>query len=80
MKDNSADRPNRPGQVIFTDHPEKFMAPVIPLKKYDKAELSSQLQMDLLAVIDSDRYEDLPISQVIGMIEFLKWNIINRCK
>ena len=55
------------------------MSEVIPLRDYDKTELSSQLQMDLLAIIDSDRYDDLTLSQVVGMLEFLKWNLIYRC-
>jgi hypothetical protein len=37
----------------------------------------SKLQDELYEVINSDRYESVPMGTVIGVLEFLKWNIIN---
>jgi hypothetical protein len=51
-------------------------AKVIELRSRDP--LTGQLQDDLLAVIWGDKYANLPNANVVGVLEFLKWNLINR--
>jgi hypothetical protein len=52
------------------------MTNVVELR--DSNPIPSLLQDDLLTVINSDRFDGLSISQVVGVLEFLKWNLINR--
>lgn len=51
------------------------MAEIIELRD-DQCLESGLLQDELYAVIKQDRYEDMRLSNVIGVLEFLKWNII----
>lgn len=75
MKDKPADRPNWPGQVIFTDHPEKFMAPITPLR--DNNPIVGILQDELLKILDDKRFENLSMATIVGVLEFVKFNTIN---
>jgi hypothetical protein len=77
MKDKPADRPNWPGQVIFTDKPEKFMAPVIPLRENNP--IVWELQKAILELLDEKRFEDLSMATIVGVLEFVKFNTINAC-
>lgn len=52
------------------------MAEIVELRD-DNSIQSNLLQDELFAVIKQDRYDELKLSQVIGVLEFLKWNIIN---
>lgn len=52
------------------------MADVIQLRDDNDFE-SSLLQDELYAVIKQDRYEDMKLGSIIGVLEFLKWDIIN---
>jgi hypothetical protein len=44
----------------------------------DHSPLPSLLQDELLAVIDQDRFDNLTVATIIGILEFMKWNLINR--
>jgi hypothetical protein len=48
------------------------------IKLRDNDPFPAQLQDELLAVIDQDKYDDMQISQIVGVLEFLKWDLINR--
>jgi len=52
------------------------MATVIEFEPRDT--LTAQLQDDLCEVIRKEKYDDLRVVQVVGVLEFLKWNLINR--
>lgn len=60
--------------VILSDTRSENKVKVI----YDKTDLGSQLQDALYAVICDDRYAEMPVSHTVGVLEFLKWNLINR--
>jgi hypothetical protein len=47
------------------------------IKLRDDKTLTGDLQDDLLKVIRSAKYDDLTIAQIVGVLEFLKWNLIN---
>ncbi len=49
---------------------------VINLRPNDP--FTAQLQDELLAVIYQDKFEDLSVATIVGILEFLKWNLINR--
>ncbi|WP_104656545.1 hypothetical protein [Ralstonia insidiosa] len=51
---------------------------VKPLELRSGDPFLSQLQDELYAVIDQQKFERLPTASVIGVLEFLKWNLINR--
>lgn len=40
--------------------------------------LTGQLQDELYAVICHAKYDKMTLAETVGVIEFLKWNIINR--
>lgn len=40
--------------------------------------LQSQLQDELWAIIGHAKYDDLTVATIVGVLEFLKWNLINR--
>lgn len=48
------------------------------LKLISTSACPEELQLALMAVIDEKRFENMTISQTVGVIEFLKWNLINR--
>jgi len=50
-------------------------APVVRLRDHDP--LMGRLQDDLRAVILQERYDGLSIGAVVGVLEFLKFNLIN---
>lgn len=52
-----------------------MVAKVIPIR--DAGELTSELQDALYEVICKERFEVLTLAQTIGILEFLKWNLIN---
>lgn len=39
---------------------------------------SSQLQDEICAVLEQEKFERLSMATVIGVLEFVKWNLINR--
>ena len=43
----------------------------------DTKTLTGVLQDELFEVTRKEKYDDLTIAQIVGVIEFLKWNIIN---
>ena len=48
------------------------------LKEFkDKDAWSSQLHDELYAIINDPKYDDMRLSTTIGVLEFLKWNLIN---
>ena len=47
------------------------------VKIRDDKTLTGDLQDDLLEVIRSAKYDDLTLAQTVGVLEFLKWNLIN---
>lgn len=49
---------------------------VVELRPNDP--LLSQLQSELCAVVDQPKFERLSIASIVGVLEFLKWNLINR--
>ena len=50
-------------------------APVVRLRDHDQ--LMGRLQDDLRAVILREQYDGLSIGAVVGVLEFLKFNLIN---
>jgi hypothetical protein len=44
---------------------------------HDKDPLTSLLQDELYAVICQTRFDNLSLAQTVGVLEFLKWNLIN---
>lgn len=52
------------------------MADVINLREPEP--LSAQLQDDICEVLKREKYNDLRIYQIVGVLEFLKFNLINR--
>ena len=56
---------------------DQKLATVSILSKID--DRSGLLQDELLAVINHEKYDDMKMSTIVGVLEFLKWNIINRC-
>lgn len=40
--------------------------------------LSGELQDELYAVILKAKYDGMQLSQTVGVLEFLKWNLINQ--
>jgi hypothetical protein len=44
----------------------------------DRDPLTGLLQDELYAVICQGRFDHLSIAQTVGVLEFLKWNLINR--
>jgi len=53
----------------------KKVWPIAELR--DKSVLGSALQDELYDVITSEKFDNMSVSQTIGVIEFLKWNLIN---
>jgi hypothetical protein len=51
-------------------------ARIIELRSNDP--LLALLQDQLRDVLDQDRFDNLSLAAVVGVIEFLKWNLINR--
>jgi hypothetical protein len=51
-------------------------APVVSIAPTES--LPSQLQDALCKVIAQERFNELTICQTVGVLEFLKWNLINR--
>jgi hypothetical protein len=45
---------------------------------HDKNPLTSLLQDELYSVICQTRFDNLSIAETVGVLEFLKWNLINR--
>lgn len=52
--------------------------PINIVKLRDDKTLTGALQDDLYAVICSVKYDALTLAQIVGVLEFLKWNLINR--
>ena len=52
-------------------------AKVSPLR--DENPLPRLLHEQLYDVISEERFESLSVSQVVGVLEFWKWNLINGC-
>jgi len=48
------------------------------LRFYDPDTRATRLQNELWDVLCREKYEDMKISQMVGVIEYLKWNLINR--
>lgn len=48
-----------------------------PIKLHSNDPVTARLQDELFAVVKSARYEDMTIATVIGVLEFLKFNLIN---
>jgi hypothetical protein len=44
----------------------------------DSSPLAGRLQDALSTVLAEDRFGDLSVAQIIGVLEFLKWNLISR--
>lgn len=61
---------------VFTMETFRQKATILQLR--DGNSFPSQLQDELLAVINQGKYDDMQISTIIGVLEFLKWNLINR--
>ena len=40
--------------------------------------LLSQMQDELWEVIRHEKYDDIPVASIVGVLEYLKWNLINR--
>lgn len=51
-------------------------ANVTPIVRED--DLPGALQDELAAVMMKTKYDDLRVSTIVGVLEYLKWNIINR--
>ena len=47
------------------------------IKLRDDKSLTGELQDDLYKVIRAEKYDDLTLAQTVGVLEFLKWNLIN---
>jgi hypothetical protein len=52
------------------------MSEVVQLHAKDP--LTGQLQDELYEVICRSKYDHLSLAATIGILEFLKWNLINR--
>lgn len=52
--------------------------PANVIKLRDEKMLTGELQDALLNVVQADRFDDLTMAQIVGVLEFLKWNLINR--
>lgn len=48
------------------------------LQLFSSDPLTSELQDALYKVICEDRFDHLQLCQTVGILEFLKWNLINR--
>lgn len=48
------------------------------LQLFSSDPLTSELQNALYKVICEDRFDHLQLCQTVGILEFLKWNLINR--
>lgn len=51
------------------------MSQVFELPKFSR---SGMLQDELYKILLEDRFKDITNAEVIGVLEFLKWNLINR--
>lgn len=51
------------------------MGTIIELRKNTKINITLHDELD--AVIKQEKYNDLYMAEVIGVLEFLKWNLIN---
>ncbi|WP_161495598.1 hypothetical protein [Paraburkholderia tropica] len=49
---------------------------VVKLRNRDP--FAGLLQDELLAVIEQEKFGDLSVAVLVGVLEFLKWNLINR--
>lgn len=45
---------------------------------HDTDPLTGQLQAELYAVITQAKFDRLQVCTTVGVLEFLKWNLINR--
>lgn len=52
------------------------MSNITPLRPVEK--LGGELQDELLEVIQRAKYDNMAVSHIVGVLEFLKWNLINR--
>ncbi len=52
------------------------MAPVIKLHQNNP--LVAQLQDALYAVLEDEKYGEITIATIVGVLEFAKFNLINR--
>ncbi len=49
-----------------------------PMPLHDHDALGRRLQDALYEVIKQDRFKGMSVAQTVGVLEFLKWNIINQ--
>ena len=50
------------------------------LQLHAKDPLTGQLQDELYEVICRSKYDHLSLATTVGILEFLKWNLINRAE
>ena len=58
------------------EKPEDKRSAPTPLHDHDA--LGRRLQDALYEVIQQDRFKGMSVAQTVGVLEFLKWNIINQ--
>jgi hypothetical protein len=56
------------------DQPKKVW-PLVELR--DLSVLGGALQDELYAVVTNPKFDNMSLSQTVGVLEFLKWNLIN---
>jgi hypothetical protein len=59
--------------MVMEIHSVPVVASIAPTES-----LTSRLQDALYNVIQQERFDELTVCQVVGVLEFLKWNFINR--
>jgi hypothetical protein len=54
-------------------------AEIRPMFSYPNKAVVGKLHEELAELIADTRFDNLSVAEIVGCLEFVKWNLINRC-